>query len=189
MTSLLPHDPGPELLEDAYLSEYLEMLHAIHVKLPSYYTTGIRTHPKMEEAVSIERKLREGQAKDALDELRTHLTALYSLEDLRGQGTGQAHGQRVKALAATEVAIGHQARDEYRRVRKVLVELGMPEDDKTFRILIDEDAKPFIVFSHQHRRGDSKRTGSWLWEDFSFANDQGDNEVKEYMYHSEFDTL
>ncbi|KAH9884219.1 hypothetical protein C8Q73DRAFT_644132 [Cubamyces lactineus] len=179
-------DRGGETSNDsgtATDTEYLEMLHAIHVELPSYYTTGIRTHPKMEEAVSIEQKLREGQAKDALDELRTHLTALYSLEDLRGQGTGQAHGQRVKALAATEVAIGHQARDEYRRVRKVLVELGMPEDDKTFRILTDEDAKPFIVFSHQHRRGDSKRTGSWLWEDFSFANDQGDNEVKEYMYH------
>ncbi|KAI0659679.1 hypothetical protein C8Q70DRAFT_1054022 [Cubamyces menziesii] len=176
-------DKGPELLEDAYLSEYLEMLHAIHVELPSYYVASVRTHAKMAEPVSIERKLREGQAKDALDELRTHLTALYSLEDLRGQGTGQAHGQRVKALAATEVAIGHQARDEYRRVRKVLITLGMPEDDKTFRVLTDEDAKPFIIFSHQHRRGDSKRTGSWLWEDFSFADNQGDNEVKEFMYH------
>ncbi|KAH9884049.1 hypothetical protein C8Q73DRAFT_661332, partial [Cubamyces lactineus] len=171
-----------DLLEDAYLAEYTDILHSIPVELPSTYTAEIRSHPAMVSAVSIERKLREGQANDALNELRAHLTALYSLEDLQKQGSGQAHGKRVRAMAATEVTIGHHARDEYRRVRNILLKLGMPEGDETYRPLTDNDARPFIVFSHQHQRGDSKRPPSWIWNDFSFLTNQQDAEVKDYMW-------
>ena len=162
----------------------MDILHSIPVELPSTYTAEIRSHPAMASAVSIERKLREGQANNALNELRAHLTALYSLEDLQKQGSGQAHGKRVRAMAATEVTIGHHARDEYRRVRNILLKLGMPESDETYRALTDSDARPFIVFSHQHQRGDSKRPPSWIWNDFSFLTNQQDAEVKDYMWQS-----
>ncbi|KAI0664425.1 hypothetical protein C8Q70DRAFT_905479 [Cubamyces menziesii] len=168
--------------EAAIGESYMDILRSIPVELPSTYTAEIRSHPAMAPAVSIERKLREGQANDALNELRAHLTALYSLEDLQKQGTGQAHGKRVRAIAATEVTIGHHARDEYRRVRTILLKLGMPEDDDTYRALTDNDARPFIVFSHQHQRGDSKRPPSWIWNDFSFLTNQQDAEVKDYMW-------
>ncbi|KAI9068138.1 hypothetical protein FKP32DRAFT_1609054 [Trametes sanguinea] len=162
---------------------YMDILQEIRVQLPSGYHSAVRQRPEMARALEIERRLREGQATDALNDLRAHLTALFSLQDLRQQGAGQQHGTRIKGYAATEVAVGRHARDEYRRVRHVLRILGMPDDHKVFRVLTDQDAKPFVVFSEQHRRGDSRRHPSWLWEDFSFIAGQTDHEVRAFMMH------
>ncbi|KAI0643312.1 hypothetical protein C8Q79DRAFT_915187, partial [Trametes meyenii] len=159
----------------------LDTLQSIRIDLPSMYHSRVRQQPTLQAVVEVERKLREGQANDALHELRTHLTAMYSLEDLRHQGMGQDHGKRVRGLSATEVEVGRRARDEYRRVRVALRVLGMKEDHETYRVLTDNDAKPFVVTPEQHRRGDSKRNPSWLWEDFSFIDDQENDEVKEVL--------
>ncbi|KAI0644659.1 hypothetical protein C8Q79DRAFT_1001927 [Trametes meyenii] len=159
----------------------LDTLQSVRIDLPSMYHSRVRQQPALQAVVEVERKLREGQANDALHELRTHLTAMYSLEDLRHQGMGQDHGKRVRGLSATEVEVGRRARDEYRRVRVALRVLGMNKDHETYRVLMDKDAKPFVVTAEQHRRGDSKRNPSWLWEDFSFIDNQENDEVKNVL--------
>ncbi|KAI0668291.1 hypothetical protein C8Q78DRAFT_1071556 [Trametes maxima] len=167
--------------DEAHGIGLLDHLHSVRIDLPSMYHSSVRQQPALQPAVEVERKLREGQANDALHELRTHLTAVYSLADLRQQGVGQDHSKRVKGMSATEIEVGRRARDEYRRVRVVLRVLGMKEDHETYRVLTDKDAKPFVVTPEQHRRGDSKRNPSWLWEDFSFIDDQENDEVKEVL--------
>lgn len=172
-------------MEDAFLQGLMDKLERIRVDLPSMYHAKVRGQGDFISAVEVERKLREGQANDALKTLRTHLTALYSLQDLRQQGSGQNHGNRVKGMAATEISIGRRAKEEYRRIRRILLVLGMPEDDSTYQELTDEDAKPFVVTPEQHRRGQSRKQMSWLWEDMSYVLEQPDEEIKEFMLDSE----
>lgn len=149
------------------------------------YHVRVREHKDVAEVVQIEHKLREGQANDTLRTLRTHLTALYSLQDLKQQGTGQTHGNRIKGMAATEISIGRRAKEEYRRVRGIMRVLGMPEDDSTYQVLTDEDAKPFVITPEQHRRGQSRKQLSWLWEDMAYIQDQPNEEIQEFMLQSE----
>ncbi|KAL1944408.1 hypothetical protein VTO73DRAFT_2838 [Trametes versicolor] len=104
--------------------------------LPSKYHSVIRRHPAMAEAVAVERKLREGEANDALNTLRT-------LRDLRYAGPGTKHAHEVKE----ELGVNKkedEAKVEYRRLRVLLRVLGMPEDDETYPAVRDEDPMQFV---------------------------------------------
>ncbi len=130
----------------------------------------------MKAAVEIERRLREIEAQDSLDDLRTQLITSYGLQakkkDVRGQRrTTRAYGaiqRKWKSIQAAAAA--------YRRTRTALLALGMSESDPRFRILKKEDVKAFTVFSADQQLGDSKKCvkPSWIWEDLSFVDAQGD---------------
>lgn len=105
--------------------------------LPSKYHSVIRRHPAMAEAVAVERKLREGEANDALNTLRT-------LRDLRYAAPGPKHAHEVKE----ELGVNKkedEAKVEYRRLRVLLRVLGMPEDDETYPAVRDEGPMQFVV--------------------------------------------
>ncbi|TBU37940.1 hypothetical protein BD309DRAFT_1023232 [Dichomitus squalens] len=94
------------------------------VALPSAHHSKIRRHPEMKQAVEPELALREGQADEALEELRLHTATFESLEKRKRQGSVQ-----------------HRAKDRYRSVRDFMLVLGLPNDHSKFRVLADEDLR------------------------------------------------
>ena len=182
--------PRP-VLRDAFLTSLIAELDAVEVYLPSLYHSLIRHHPAMAPVIAIERKLREGQAHDALNELRLHITARYSLKDLEDQGAGQAHGKRMREMDQTHKAAVDKARDDYRRIRDKLLVLGLKPKNNIFRQLDDSDCR---AISESRRIGDSRETRSWLWADLSILSKENvASGVKEFMIkrmlHSSCDTL
>lgn len=173
-----------EVLADDYLRQLVRITENVQVLLPSMYHSRIRGHPAMKKAVDYERKLREGQANDALDTLRTHIAARYSLRDLRNAVKGPKHGKEVKSLADGQTKIGEAAKYEYRRLRVVLRLLGMPEDHPTYRPLEDADLNHFAIMSEQSTLGKNSKPESWLWSNFGFINKQDNQEVKSFFIQS-----
>ncbi|TFK87312.1 hypothetical protein K466DRAFT_491107 [Polyporus arcularius HHB13444] len=173
------HEPLDE--HEELVNELVELVENVAILLPSQYHSKVRKHSAMLQCVAIERRLREGQANDALDEFRTVVSARISLQDLRSQGWGQKHGKRLRAMDAKEKAVGEAARSEYHRIRSILLVLGMSDKDATYRVIKDADASPFIVTMEQRRPGDSHRTPSWVWADFSFVDNQPEGPTKEFI--------
>ncbi|KAH9884296.1 hypothetical protein C8Q73DRAFT_796289 [Cubamyces lactineus] len=174
--------PDGGVLDDDHLMTLLASLSAMPLQLPSKYHSKLRRHPVMKPAMDIELKIRQGQAAEALDDVRTNIAARRcSLRDLRSQGSGQKHGKKVRALADSERLVGTKARDEYRRLRVLMICLGMSDKDETYRALEDADMQHFTVVAEQYALGDAAKQGSWLWRDFSFINKQDDAEVTEYL--------
>ena len=170
--------PRPNL-RDAFLLSLIAELDAVDIYLPSLYHSLIRRHPAMATVIDIERKLREGQAHDCLNELRLQITARYSIQNLDEQGAGQAHGKRIRELDETHQAAADRARQEYLRIRDILLVLGLKADNKTFRELTDTDCRPI---SESRHRGESRGTRSWLWADLSILSKQNvESGVKEFM--------
>lgn len=179
-----PKVPDVDPLDDQYLDALIRQVEDVSIFLPSSYHSVIRRHPAMAAAVAIERKLREGQANDALNNLRTHIAARYSLRDLRHSAPGPKHGKEVRALARGEQKIGDSAKYEYRRVRVLLRVLGMSEDDEIYQPLREEDVTHFVVVEEQYNLGDGTVQESWLWRDFSFIHLQDNEEVTEFLLQS-----
>ncbi|KAI0686970.1 hypothetical protein C8Q76DRAFT_635860 [Earliella scabrosa] len=164
--------------EDSFLAEMLDDIEEVDIYLPSLYHSTIRNHPHMVAVVAIERKIREGQAHEALNDLRLQLTARHSLQDLREQGSGQAHNKRITDMDKTYKEASNCARDEYRRIRCLLLILGMSPSHDSLRELKDEDCKPLVEI---RRLGESRTTRSWLWGDMSMLRDEMDAEAKAFM--------
>lgn len=167
---------------------YSEEWHAINdikIELPSSYHESIREHKAVEGAVKIENSLRRLQAADALDSLRMLLITSYGLNADRRKLAGQKHMTRaLNALKRAWMQIRVKA-GQYRRVRQILVKLGMAEDDNTLRPLRREDVKAFIVISGEEHLGDSKKMPSWIWENINFLDKGGEGKVQEYCIEGE----
>ncbi|KAI0691552.1 hypothetical protein C8Q76DRAFT_771966 [Earliella scabrosa] len=164
--------------DDTFLAEMLDDIQDINIYLPSLYHSKIRNHPHMVAAVAIERKIREGQAHEALNDLRLQLTARHSLQDLRQQGSGQSHNKRIIEMDKTYKDASDRARDEYRRIRSLLLIVGMSPSNESLRPLKDEDCKPLVEI---RRIGESRTTRSWLWGDMSMLREDMDAQAKAFM--------
>ena len=172
-------------LRDTFLASLVAELEDVDVYLPSLYHSRIRNHPAMEPAVAIERKLREGEAHDCLNDVRLHITARHSLQGLEAQGAGQAHGKRVREMEATQDRHVSKAREEYNRIRRILLVLDMGKLNPTFRELTDADCH---AVAEPRKRGESRTTRSWLWADLAILGKDLDAGVKEFMVQSEIAT-
>ncbi len=157
---VVPSTPRRAQLVDDHHEALLQATEKSLILLPSSYHSAVRRHSTLHDAVAIERQLREGQANDALDNLRLNIAARHSLRNLRQAGQGQKHGKVVRALGLTEQKIGDEAKDEYRRVRIIMRVLGMPEDHETYQPLRDEDMKHFVVVDEQHKLNTSSKKES-----------------------------
>ncbi|KAI0356813.1 hypothetical protein OH77DRAFT_1533775 [Trametes cingulata] len=152
--------------------------------LASDLHSAIRTHPAMADLVKVESKLRQGQANEALDSLRLHLTTHLSLNVRRTQGSGVIHNTEAdRRLQAKRESI-NEAKDKYRIARHKLLVLAMGKEDESFPVLEDNDCRAFTILSEEQRLGDSYRTQSWIWGDFSFAHRMADGDVKKFVIHS-----
>ena len=171
------------LKEEIRLS-LLSELKATTMPLPSDYHRTIRAHPAMAEAVKYERALREGYATEALDDLRLHLTTHAGLKDRRQQASGvKSNTNWDRRLAAKIVAI-NSAKERYREERRMLLLLGMAEDDSNFKRLTESDCKAFAIIDEEQKLGDSRKRPSWIWGDFAFMDRTDEEGVKSFLLYS-----
>lgn len=155
-------------------------INSVQIELPSSLPKTIRDHAGMKAATEVENSLRKLQAEDALDELRTLLITSYGLNSDRRRLAGQkATTRALNALKRKWMQI-RVAAGKYRRVRTIMVALGMNEDDETFMPLRREDVKAFAMFTGEEQLGDSKKMPSWIWEKINFLGAQGEGKVREY---------
>ena len=152
--------------------------------LPSEYEDEIVQHPAMAEAVRHERLLREGFARDALDDLRMHITTHASLVDRKKQHSGVVWNTGMDTRLARKQQAIDAAATQYRTLRNTLLDLGMDENDSEFRRLEDNDKKAFVIITEEQVLGDSRRKPSWIWGDFSFIGKSEDNAIKTFMLDS-----
>ncbi|PCH36136.1 hypothetical protein WOLCODRAFT_81581, partial [Wolfiporia cocos MD-104 SS10] len=156
-------------------------LQSFSINLPSSYNSSLSTHPDFAKICSVERSLCEGQANDALYQVRTHLITKYAHRKRKEKVTGQkANAQANKNIRKQTELICRAAR-EYRRARDALLRLGMPKDDPTYRELREADLALFAMQADEMQLGDSRHSASWLWEDASFVKNVSDAALKSYM--------
>lgn len=161
-------------------SKEWEEINSVQIELPSSLSKTIRDHAGMKAATEVEFSLRKLQAEDALDELRTLLITSYGLNSDRRRLAGQkATTRALNALKRKWMQI-RVAAGKYRRVRTIMLALGMDEKDGTFLPLRREDVKAFAMFTGEEQLGDSKKMPSWIWEKINFLSAQGEGKVREY---------
>ncbi|EIW51995.1 uncharacterized protein TRAVEDRAFT_136413 [Trametes versicolor FP-101664 SS1] len=149
--------------------------------LPSDYHSHIRGATSMTELVNFERELRRGQANEALDDLRLHLTTYLSLEDRKRQVSGVIRNTAWDRRLTKKTAAINAAKKEYRQVRQTLRILGMPEDDEHLQPLEDKDCKPFVIVVEEQQHSDSKRKPTWIWGNFAYIDQIEPGEIKNYL--------
>ncbi|KAI1782416.1 hypothetical protein LXA43DRAFT_905863 [Ganoderma leucocontextum] len=173
-----------EALTDEIRSSLLAQLDATTMPLPSDYHLKLRQHADMSQAVQYERSLQEGFATEALDDLRMHLTTHATLKDRHRQVSGVKQNTNWDRRLATKVTAINRAKERYRAERRILLLLGMKEEDSKFKRLNEADCKAFTILDVERKAGDSQRLPSWIWGDFSFMNHSDADGMKEFLIGS-----
>lgn len=111
---------------------------------------------------SEEMRLREGEAHDALRDLRATIKYKRTLnQHRRDKVRKQGPVTRTKAIIDDAgIKVDNQI-DKYRRARQALVNLGR-EDDGSFPVLDDEDTYTKDTMA-PHVLGDGNHTEGWIW--------------------------
>lgn len=124
----LAHFPG---LEERFAAIDPRKPELEAILLPSGLNEHERKAFKMEELARMEYKLREGQAYDALQELR-HAIQDWNLnfQFKTNYVFGQAPNTKANRFLGTLHLAKIQAANKYRRARQALVNLGLSEDDQ-----------------------------------------------------------
>ncbi|KAJ6559495.1 hypothetical protein DFH09DRAFT_1316801 [Mycena vulgaris] len=130
--------------------------------LPSHFTAAMRSELKLEALAQVEYELREGQAFDALGEVRTAIRTLnYNLQIkkaiIHGVGANTKSQNFLKTLS-NDIQI---AADTYRRARTALLALGLSETDGALQELRKSDL--FGKSGQRVAMGHSKLVDSWFW--------------------------
>ena len=111
----------------------------------------------------IERSLREGQAHDALHDLRLAIqTFNYNYDFKRVNVRGQAANTRAQTFLGTLAKDKVGAADKYRHARDALLSLGASADDKSLQPLLNSElwgkneSKPAAL-------GETQKEDPWFW--------------------------
>ncbi len=171
----------PPLHDGRKKSDLWQEIYAVSIPLPSSFDELVLERPAVASLVSWEKKVRAGQANDALSDLRTNLVTAEMLKIKKLDATGKASttrmGKKIRRQNDQVVA----AADDYRRARLALMALGMNEDDPLFRPLRKTDVVGFTMSTATQQLGESRKAVSWIWEDFSFADRPDDADHEEFF--------
>ncbi|OBZ69424.1 hypothetical protein A0H81_10689 [Grifola frondosa] len=154
---------------------------AVRIDLPSSYDPRVQRHASMVSVVEVEKTLRQVQAKAALDEVRTHIITNEAFKIQKHNVSGQKATTRATNQIRKKQQAINEAASKYRRARRTLITLGMKREDRTYRELKPEDVRKFTLYSAQQQLGQSKETPSWIWESFSFVEEQQDEKYRDFF--------
>ena len=133
------------------------------LKLPSSFTLGQRATLGLDDLAAIEYDLREGQAYDALHEVREAIkTFNYNLAFKKTNIHGQRANTRAQSFLRSLAGDKVSAADKYRRARTALLSLGLREDDKVFQPLYDNQLWMKNVNEPQ-QLGEKAVVEPWIW--------------------------
>ncbi|GLB39022.1 hypothetical protein LshimejAT787_0601840 [Lyophyllum shimeji] len=131
--------------------------------LPSSFKPEKRVALRLDGLAVIEYKLREGQAHDALAELRLAIkTCNANLEFKKKYVHGQKPNTRAQQYLRTLEAEKKAAAEKYRRAYAALLSLGLSKDDKTLEPLLDNQLWMKNV-TERHKLGSSRTQDPWFW--------------------------
>ena len=179
------HTKAIAAIDNEAVRNQCEKVARIFVTLPSKYHSKIRTHKALESARRVELLMREAEASEALDELRLNIIASTSVNHAIARAKGQQQKQQLRSRKKEEQGRIKQARDDYTRIRNSMLALGMDKDDEKYRKLNDADVAPFAVTHYEKRKGDSRKTASWLWNNSGYLETLPEGEMKKYVLESE----
>ncbi|KAI0649157.1 hypothetical protein C8Q79DRAFT_999013 [Trametes meyenii] len=170
--------------DDETISLWLDVINKMDFPLPSDYHSAVRRHPAMTELVRIERSMHEGQANEALDLLRLHLSTYLSLKVRRERANNATDTRKADGRLQEQKKVTDDAKECYRATRQLLLVLGMEADDPKYQVLRDEDCKPFVLFIGEQQLGDSYRLPTWIWGNFDFVERVSVEELKKFVKDS-----
>lgn len=158
---------------------YLRM-QAVSIILPSRCVRQARAQDCLKSAVLVETSLRQGQARDALDDLRTQLiTSQVVNETIQKRSKRAMEGKARSTRYVTTIIVKHSnvlsAAAEYRRAYAALLALGAPPSDE-FKPLAHSDVKAFVTSTQHQKLGQSSQQPSWIWQNLRFLEVEEVNE-------------
>lgn len=130
---------------------------------PSQFNEPVRQSLGLAHLAAIERSLREGQAHDALHDLRLAIqTHNHNLKLKETSGHGQAHNTRWQSFLKTLSKSKVGAADKYRRAYTALLALGLSVKDQALQPLHDNE----LWGKNESREpavGETKKVEPWFW--------------------------
>jgi hypothetical protein len=131
--------------------------------LPSYFDQHMRKHLGLTSLATIEYQLREGQAYDALEDVREKIKIFNANLDFKKANVfGQRANTRAQAFLSQLAADKVNGAEEYRVARRALIRLGFSESDMSLQELHDDQLYGKDA-SRPARLGDSKKEDPWFW--------------------------
>ncbi|GLB34092.1 hypothetical protein LshimejAT787_0109760 [Lyophyllum shimeji] len=131
--------------------------------LPSSFSTDRRSILGLNRLAQIEYQLREGQAHDALAEVRLAIkTCNANLQFKRNQVHGQRPNTRAQQYLRTLEAEKLAALEKYQRAYRALLALGLSPEDQSLRPL-DKTQLWMKNVTERHQMGHSKTQDPWFW--------------------------
>ncbi|KAH9912048.1 uncharacterized protein BXZ73DRAFT_56636 [Epithele typhae] len=188
--SVAPAPVDTSSIKSGSVKRWIKEIEAVSVPLPSSYHSSIRSDPTMKAAVAVERRMREGQARDTLDEYRVLVASQVSWKLIATQkpATRKRTQDVHQKVPLTQRVL--KEKEYFERYQKLLVRLGMSEDDQLQRSIdiTPEDGEDWAIHQDQRKAGATHKTPSWIWGDvqwiFSIKNDvQRDYVLAKFKIH------
>lgn len=155
---------------DGQCTHWRDVFHTT-IALPSSYHSLITSRPSMRCLVELETDYRREEALNKLEDVRTAIIAREVIKLHKQKFTGKSTTTRNRSFIQ-EAEIGvHHAANRYRRHWVALQALAFK--DPALKPLAHGDLARFDVTTERDL-GKSKRQTSWLWENFSFVDSEGD---------------
>ncbi|KAH9910552.1 uncharacterized protein BXZ73DRAFT_83423 [Epithele typhae] len=177
----------PKSVGSLTVQRWIPEIQQVRIVFPSSYHSKIRSDPAMAAAVAVERRMREGQARDALAEYRVILAGGVSWKLMSLQMIGHKNRQmNTNAKQTTETRLS-QERRLFNRYQQLLVRLGMKIDQQQQRDLKLDDR--LVTTLGQRRAGDTHKAGDWLWGDAKWIFDMKDKEQRTFVLASEYHVI
>lgn len=131
--------------------------------LPSEFPQHMRSALGLEELTKAEYALREGEAHDSLADVRLaiktfNFNVAFKIAQIQGQSANTRAQNFLRTLANDRIV----AADAYRRARAALVNLGLPEADKTLKPLVNDELWAKNT-RDMPKMGESKMVDPWIW--------------------------
>jgi len=131
--------------------------------LPSYFDQHMRKSLGLTSLAAIEYQLREGQAYDALEDVREKIKIFNANLDFKKANVfGQRANTRAQAFLSQLAADKISGAEKYRVARRALIRLGLSESDATLQELHNNQLYGKDA-SRPARLGDSKKEDPWFW--------------------------
>ncbi|KAI0084023.1 hypothetical protein BDY19DRAFT_899301 [Irpex rosettiformis] len=173
---------GPNLVGTKLSRKFLDELRTSDILLPSSFPPCVLACNALADAIELELAMRKKDADDALDQVRAHLAASYSLSRHQAKSTTQQQKLRNRGPAQRLRSAMLDAASVYRRARVAMIALGMARGDPVYKPLETDDLKSFVVREQERQYGDSKNVRqSWIWGNLSFVDNDYDEGVKKHI--------
>ena len=179
LTADIDEDDGDDIFDDSFHLHHQSCSDGFVLPLPSYLATAKGNNLGLAALADQESRLREGQANDALHELRVALAskAVIFWTDVRHAGTYNMTTRAWGRVATADVKVQQQAAI-YRQCCKQMLALN-PGGDLLdwYKILKREDLKVSAAVADPNARGHRDDTLAWFWT----MDVPWDTEVNDWM--------